>query len=87
LEKNVSVVASWHSINTDMNNYSFIEKIKTIPFKYYTNNQMVIRIMMGNNDWEYAKNAFFELREKYNDYIEISLLTDKSGPMMEYSKE
>lgn len=87
LEKNVSVVASWHSINSDMNNYSFIEKIKSIPFKYYTNNQMVIRIMMGNNDWEYAKNAFFELREKYNDYIEISLLTDKSGPMMEYSKE
>ena len=74
LDCNAIIIASWHG-GIDKKNTDFCEKIKMLPKKYFDNNQVDIRIMLENDNWENSVQAFKQLVNCCNKDIDINLLT------------
>lgn len=53
--------------------------MKKIPMKFFANEQVEVRIMMENDNWESSRKVFYELYPLFKKYIEISLLTRDDG--------
>lgn len=87
LAKGVCLAASWHSQMDDKLNWDYVEKMKKIPMKYFASQQVEVRIMMENDNWENSRKVFFELYPLYKKYIEISLLTRDDGTPYEYTQK
>lgn len=86
LEKGVCLAASWHSQTNDKLNWPYVEKMKQIPMKFFDNEQVEVRIMMENDNWENSRKVFFELYPMFKKHIEISLLTRDDGTPYQYSQ-
>lgn len=86
LEKGICLAASWHSQANDKLNWSYVEKMKQIPMKFFDNEQVEVRIMMENDNWESSRKVFFELYPMFKKHIEISLLTRDDGTPYQYSQ-
>lgn len=85
LESGVCIAASWHSRADDKRNWDYVEKMKKIPMKYFTRNQIEVRIMMENDNWDNSKAVFYALYPQFKKYVEISLLTRDDGTSYEYT--
>ena len=85
LDCNAIIIASWHG-GIDKKNTDFCEKIKMLPKKYFDNNQVDIRIMFENDNWENSVQAFKQLVNCCNKDIDINLLSQYSGGFYDYSQ-
>lgn len=85
LENGVCIAASWHSKTDDKKNWDYVEKMKNIPEKYFARNQVEVRIMMENDNWENSRAVFNALYPRFKKYVEISLLTRDDGTSYEYT--
>lgn len=85
LKNNIKIAASWHRAPNDMLNWDYVEKMKKIPYKYFTNDQVEVRIMMENDNWENSRKVFNELYPPFKKYVEISLLSNNNGSPYRYT--
>lgn len=85
LEMGIKIAASWHRAPNDPKNWDYVEKMKKIPMKYFLKDQIEVRIMMENDNWENSRKVFYELYPLYKKYIEISLLSQNDGKPYSYT--
>ena len=71
----------------DKTNRDYIEKMNMIPMRFFENNQVEVRIMMENDNWENSRRVFRELYPKYKKWIEISLLSNNDGTTYPYTEQ
>lgn len=86
LEDGVNVAASWHAAPNDRMNWGYVERMAKVPMRFFEANQVEVRIMMENDNWESSRAAFRALYPRYKRWIEISLLSNNDGTPYRYTK-
>jgi sulfatase maturation enzyme AslB (radical SAM superfamily) len=86
LERNVKIAASWHGTKSDPANSKYISKMLALPMKYFERDLIEVRIMFERDNWNNSVKAYELLLPRYKKWIEISLLTDKSGQPYHYTQ-
>lgn len=88
LQDNVALSITWHSKHDDITGQAFIDKVKKIPFKFFSNPGIRLRILYEKQNIKNALNAFDDLyRSGYKDYLEFDLLSDINTEHYVYSQE
>ena len=58
LELGVKIAATWHGKANDKANLEYAKKMLHVPMKYFENDQVEIRIMFENDNWDNAEMIF-----------------------------
>lgn len=87
LEKNIKLAATWHGKKKDKANLSYFSKMLKVPKQFFENNQIEIRIMFENDNWENSDRMFNYVYPIFKQWVEISLLQQNDGYSYPYSHE
>ena len=89
----VRIIPTWHSLPNDKQNQQFVDKILSIPDKYFDYvadgkhyHNFFIRIMFEKHAFDEAKNLYMKLVNKIPAYIEPSLVADPSTKLDQYTE-
>lgn len=85
LEHGVKIAATWHGKANDKANLEYAKKMLRVPMKYFQNDQVEIRIMFENDNWDNAEVIFKQMYPLFKQWIEISLVMGNDGKPYEYT--
>ena len=86
LELGMKIAATWHGKQNDKQNLDYCKKMLRIPLKFFENDQVEVRIMFENDNWDNAEEVFRQMCPLFKKWVEISLVSDLDGKPYPYTK-
>lgn len=87
LDLGMKIAATWHGKCNDKANLDYCKKMLRVPMKFFENDQIEVRIMFENDNWENAEEVFKQMYPLFKRWVEISLVSDLDGKPYPYTKE
>lgn len=87
LKNNVALSITWHSKHDDITGQSFINKVKSIPMKFFKDPGIRLRILYEKSNIKNAMYAFDSLYAQYSEYLEFDLLSDIGSEKYVYTQK
>ena len=86
LELGMKIAATWHGKINDKQNLDYCKKMLRVPLKFFENDQIEVRIMFENDNWDNAEEVFRQMCPLFKKWVEISLVSDLDGKPYPYTK-
>lgn len=88
LKHQIALSVTWHSKHDDVTGKDFINKVRQIPFEFFSSPGIRLRVLYEKNNAKNALDVFDDLyRHGYSDYLEFDLLSDINTAQYKYTYE